>query len=397
MDAKGTAAAPRRIKVLEVLEATAGGTRKHLISLLRALDRQAFDVEVAGPPVRDGHELDTRFADEVAALGVRLHPVALRRQVRPLSDLKGMIALAKIMRRGRYDVVHLHSSKAGALGRVAAKLNGMKTVYTPNGFYFLNAEGRLARAFYLAAERIAGLLTDHLIAVSESERDATIEARAVPPHKISVIPNAVESDEIAVDDGARRRIRAELGIAPGAKVLGTVSRFIAQKDPLTLVRAFGAVRELDAGVRLVWAGEGGDLEDDTKRLARELGVLDAIHFLGFRHDVQAVMNAFDVFVLSSVFEGLPYALLEAMFLEIPVVATDVVGSRDVVVDGQTGVLVAPGRPEELARAAVGLLGDGERRRRLARAALIRVRERHGIAGMIAKIEALYRSLAACPT
>lgn len=390
---EGAGSPPRRIKVLEVLEATAGGTRKHLISLLRGLDREAFDVEVAGPPVRDGHELDTRFAEEVEELGVRLHPVAMRRAVKPFDDLKGVIQLARIMRRGRYDVVHLHSSKAGILGRVAAKLNRMKTVYTPNGFYFLNAESRLARSFYLVAERLAGLLTDRLVAVSESERDATIRTRTVAQRKIAVIPNAIESDGIRPDPEAGARIRAELGIAPGIKVLGTVSRFIDQKDPLTMIRALRAVLDREPDVRFIWAGEGGDREQETLALARELDVRGAIHFLGFRHDVQDVMNAFDVFVLSSTFEGLPYALLEAMFLEIPVVATDVVGSRDVVTDDETGVLVPPRHPAELAAGILRLLDDGERRRRLAVAAKARVEEHHSIEKMIARIEELYRGLA----
>ena len=105
------------------------------------------------------------------------------------------------------------------------------------------------------------------------------------------------------------------------------------------------------------------------------------------------MNAFDVFVLSSTFEGLPYVLLEAMFLEIPVVATDVVGSRDVVSDDETGVQVPPREPDKLAAAILGLLDDGERRRRLAVAAKVRVEEHHAIEKMIAKIEELYRALA----
>lgn len=383
----------RPIKVLEVLEATAGGTRKHLISLLRALDREAFDVEVAGPPVRDGHDLDTRFADEVQALGVRLYPVAMSRQVKPLTDLKGIFQLARIMRRGRYDVVHLHSSKAGVLGRVAAKLNGLKTVYTPNGFYFLNAKGRMARAFYLIVERMAGFLTDRLVAVSESERVATLKARTVSAGKITVIPNAIESDEIGPDPGARARVRAELGIPEDAIAVGTVSRFIQQKDPLTMIRMVHAVKTAAPDVHFVWCGEGGDLQQETMRLVRDLGLADGVHFTGFRHDVHEVMNAFDVFVLSSIFEGLPYALLEAMFLEIPVVVTDVVGSRDVVVGDETGVLVPPGQPDALAVGVLELINDAEQRRALALRAKAMVAERHGIGSMIGKIEELYRALA----
>ena len=382
-----------RIRVLQVLEATAGGTRKHLVSLLGALDRDSFEVEVAGPPVRDGHDLDTRFGEDVADLGVRLHPVAMRRQVSPVSDLRAVLELSRIMRRGRYDVVHLHSSKAGVLGRIAAKLSGIKTVYTPNGFYFLNAEGRVARSFYLAVERFAGLLTDRLVAVSESERAAILEARVVADRKVVVIPNAIEADELAADSAARDRVRTELGIPSDAFVLGTVSRFIRQKDPLTMIRMIREVQRAAPEVHFVWCGEGGDLEPDTMALVDELGSRERLHFTGFRHDVHDVMNAFDVFVLSSIFEGLPYALLEAMFLELPVVATDVVGSRDVVMDGETGVLTPPGDPAALAEGVLRLVRDDQLRRTLADSARRMVEERHAISSMIARVEDVYRSLA----
>lgn len=381
-----------RIRVLEVLEATAGGTRKHLVSLLRGLDRDAFDVEVAAPLVRDGHDLDTLFAAEVKALGVPFHAVALRRRVSPIADLKGVVKLTGLMRRGRYDVVHLHSSKAGFLGRIAGKLNGIKTVYTPNGFYFLNASSRFERRLYLLAEQVAGWMTDRLVAVSESERETTVAHRAVAASKVVVIPNAIEEQDLHVDPDARARVRRELQIPSDAPVIGTVARFLAQKDPLTLIEAARLVVDQVRGARLLWCGEGGDLVDDTVRRARELGVYDSCSFLGFRRDVPAIMNACDVFVLSSIFEGLPYSLLEAMALGLPVVATDVVGNRDVVVDGRTGVLVPPQRPAELAAGVVGLLRDPARRRELARAGSELVRARYGLARMVSDIEALYRSL-----
>ena len=383
----------RRIKVLEVLEATAGGTRKHLLSLLQSLDHDVFEVEVASPLVRDGHDKDTRFAEDVRAMGLRLHPVDLHRSVRPLADLRGVLQLVRIVRRGNYDVVHLHSSKAGFLGRVAAKLNGVKTVYTPNGFYFLNAKSAITRRFFLLAEQLAARLTDRMVAVSESEREASLAHKAMPDSKIAVIPNAIESKDLAPDPDVRQRIRAELGIAEAAPMVGTMSRFIAQKDPVTLVRAMRLVLDEVPEMRFVWCGEGGDLQDDTVRAARELGVQDAFHYTGFRHDAPDVMNSFDVFTLSSIFEGLPYALLEAMLMELPVVVTAVVGSRDVVEDGATGVLVEPRNPAALAAAIVALLRDSDRAVALGSAARSVVLEKYGIERMVAEIQKLYRSLA----
>lgn len=382
----------RRIRVLEVLEATAGGTRKHLVTLLQGLDRDRFDVEVAAPVVRDGHEKDTKFADEVHELGVTFHPVDLHRRVNPVSDFRGMMELAKVMRRGRYDVAHLHSSKAGFLGRVAAKLNGIKTVYTPNGFYFLNATSKLKRRFFLWCERLAGHLTDQMIAVSESERDATVANRAVSPRKIAVIPNAIDASGLVRDPQARRRVREEIGITDDEIVVGTVARFIQQKDPVCFIRTARAVLDRHPKVRFVWCGEGGDLQEETERTARELGVWDSFVFLGFRDDAMDVMNSYDVFALSSIFEGLPYSLLEAMFLELPIAATDVVGSRDIIVDGKTGLLVPPRDPDALAGAICRLIDSADLRRKLGVEARELVEARYSLDRMVAEIEGVYEGL-----
>jgi glycosyltransferase involved in cell wall biosynthesis len=383
-----------RIKVLQVLEATTAGTGKHLFTLLRGLDRDVFDVEVACPMVRDewADTGDTRFVAQVRALDVPVHAVDLRSGVKPLADMLGVIRLFTLMRRGNYDLVHLHSSKAGFLGRIAAKLNGMKTIYTPNGLYFLRPGSQLAQNFFLWLERLAGRLTDRLIAVSESERHAVIETRTVPESKVAVIPNAVECDDaFRPNPAARDRIRAELGIPPDAFVVGTASRHSRQKDPMTLIRAARFIVDAAPQTQFVWCGEG---EKKLESLvgARQVDVHNAFQFLGFRHDMQDVMNAFDVFVLSSIYEGLPYVLLEAMLLELPVVATDVIGNRDTVVANETGLLVPARDPKALAAAVIELAGDPERRRAMGRRAGEVVRKRHAISAMVAATEQVYRSV-----
>ncbi|MCL4370897.1 MAG: glycosyltransferase, partial [Chloroflexi bacterium] len=134
-----TSAFSRRIRVLEVMEATIGGTKRHLLALLRGLDRTLFDVEVAAPRLRSEAFDDVSFTREVQEAGIRQHFVPMRRAISPAADARCLLQLVLLMRRGRYDLVHAHSSKAGILARLAARIAGVRSVvYTPHGFYFLN-------------------------------------------------------------------------------------------------------------------------------------------------------------------------------------------------------------------------------------------------------------------
>ena len=381
----------RRIRVLEVLEATVGGTRKHLVSLLRGLDKQRVEVEVACPSVRYGSIKDTGFVEEVQSLGVPLHFIDMRRGVSPFIDLKGIIQLFQLIYSRQYDIVHVHSSKAGFLGRIAAKLGGIKTVYTPNGFYFLNSDNLIKSKVFLLLEQLAGLLTDSLIAVSDSEREIAVKNRIIADQKVVVIPNAIDPEEFLPDLPVGKRIRAELNISPSTIVVGTVSRYIPQKDPLTFIRAAHLVLASRPQTRFVWCGEG-EMREEIEALARQLEIYEAFYFLGFRHDVKDIMNAFDLFVLSSIFEGLPYTLLEVMALGLPVIATHVVGSKDIVVDGETGILVPPQQPERLAQAILELLADQQRRQEMGQRGQQTVHNRYSLKKTVADVEKVYQVL-----
>jgi glycosyltransferase involved in cell wall biosynthesis len=379
------------IRVLEVLEATVGGTRKHLISILQGIDRKNFHVEVASPKVRYGNVTDTAFYDEIQKLGIPWHEVQMVREVNVVADLKAFVRLNQIIKAGNYDIVHLHSSKAGFLGRLASKLQKAKTVYTPNGFYFLDSKISAKYNFYLFLEQLSGNFTDRLIAVSESEQDIASKNRILPKEKIFLIPNAIDTKLFTADDHARKSVRQELGISSTTPIVGTVSRYISQKDPLTLVKAASLLLSRFPEVRFVWCGEG-ELRHETEALANSLGVHSAFHFLGFRNDVHRIMNAFDIFVLSSIFEGLPYTILEVMALGIPVVATEVVGNKDVISDRESGLLVPPCSPQHLMQAMSELLVSFELRKSIGDRGRRLVNDTYDVRIMIRNLEKVYQSL-----
>lgn len=385
-----------KVAVLHILEATVGGTRKHLVSLVDGLDKTKFAVEVAATPLRQGTVDDTRFLSELSATGVPFHPLAMARSIAPFTDAKALWQLHHLLRQKQYDVIHTHSSKAGFLGRLAARIHGIPVVYTPNGYYFLDANDgkQLKKRFFLELERAAGRWTDYLIAVSESERQITLAHNLVPPQRVGMIPNGIDVTAVTPDPFARVSVRQELGIGMDTAVIGTVARFIPQKDPFTFIRAAQLILEQNPHVCFIWCGEG-DMRTATEQMATAAGIHHAFHFLGFRSDITRLMNAFDIFMLTSIFEGLPYTLLEAMALALPLVATQVVGSQDVVVHSQTGYLTPPGNAPELAQAALSLLAEPEKRQIMGQHGRERVVQHFDVRHMIAAVEKVYELVASC--
>ena len=343
----------RPLRVLEVMEATIGGTKRHLLALIRGLDRSRFQLEVAAPRVRFEAFDDVSFSREVAEAGIRQHYIPMRRTISPVNDAACLLRLVALMRRGRYDLVHTHSSKAGFLGRFAARAAGMKaTVHTPHGFYFLNQKPGPGRSFYLNLERMAGLATTRMVTLSPTEHSEAVDNGIIDRRKAVLIENGIQLPAPR-DPALVARLREE--VAPGATHLaGTAARITPQKGPFDFVRMAAALVRQAPGTQVVWCGDG-EMREPVEALARELGLGGKLHFLGFRTDVMDIMAALDVFVLTSHWEGLPYTILDAMALGKPVVATAAVGTRDIVQDGSTGLLTPVGDPVAAATAIARVL------------------------------------------
>lgn len=383
-------ATSRPIKVLEVMEATIGGTKRHLLAMVKGLDRSLFQVEVAAPQIRSEAFDDVSFTDEVREAGIRQHFVPMRREISPTSDPSCFLQLLALMARGRYDVVHTHSSKAGFLGRFAARLAGVKAVvHTPHGFYFLNQKGGHKRSFYLNLERMASRVTDRMIALSSTEMMEAVENGIIPPERVALIENGIQIPPFA-DPASLARLRESL--APGAShVIGTVARFTPQKGPFDFVRMVAALVKVLPDVHILWCGDG-EIRGQVEGLARELGLDGRLHLLGYRTDVMDVIQVMDAFVLTSHWEGLPYTILDAMALEKPVVATAAVGTRDIVQDGATGLLTPVGDPESAAHSVARILSDPAEARAMGRAGRQLILRRFSEEAMVKRTGQLYLDL-----
>jgi glycosyltransferase involved in cell wall biosynthesis len=286
--------------------------------------------------------------DEARAHGVDV--VLIPELVSPISPRQDAIALARIiavLRERHVDVVHTHSAKAGALGRVAARRVGTKRViHTMHGFPFHAFQSPLTRGTYIQIERSLSRLTDVYLAVGTGVAVEMIRRGLARPEQIRTIGPAVDPPTVVTNAATRARARLLLGIRDDALVVGTVGRMDYQKAPEILIEA---VSRLTSAAMLVWAGDGPLLQAARQQVAA-LGLQDRILLLGNRADVPAILPAFDVFAMGSRYEGLPCVIVEAQQSGIPVVATAVNAVSDVVIPGESGLLVAPGRADLLAGA-----------------------------------------------
>jgi glycosyltransferase involved in cell wall biosynthesis len=380
------------VRVLQIMECTIGGTRRHLRDLVHGLRARGIDVEVACAVRRDPRMREDLAA--FAAAGATVHEIPLVRAITPPRDAWHALRLAALLCDRRFDVVHTHSSKAGALGRAAAFLcSGAVRVHTPHtyAFSFEGGKGQGGESagppgLVLGVERLLGRVTDRLIHVSESERREGQALGVVAEARARVIPNGIDPAGYARPRGGEA-LRAALGIPARAPLVGTIGLLNDAKGHDLLVAA-AALLPPDVHVLIVGHGER---EGALREQAGRLGLSGRVHLPGWRDDLPAVHAALTVFALPSRWEGLPYALLEALAAGLPCVATDVNGSRDILqCEPPCGLLVPREDPAALAAALGRLLADGALRAALAAAGPARVASEFTVERMLDRTLALYR-------
>jgi glycosyltransferase involved in cell wall biosynthesis len=382
----------RRPRILHVIEATVGGTKRHLLDLVGGLHRAGWDVEVACPRVREQAYGDVSLWGDLGRAGIRTHDVPMRRAALCRANASAILRLRRLIAAQRYAIVHGHSSVGGAVARAAAALTvpRPRTVYTPHGFAFLAPGSTARRGIYLVLERALGRLTDRLIAVSATEAQVADTRAIARGARLATIRNGMDFD--AKDSPVETPV-AWADAWNGAPVVGNVARLTPQKDPATWLQVAARVAAQRPDVRFVWIG-GGELEEVSRAAASKLGLRTRLVFEPYRPDARAVIGRFSVFLSTSRFEGLPYVLLEALASAVPVVATAVVGVHDIVRDGTTGLLAETGDIEGLAARVLRLLDDHDESRRLALAGCLDIHATFSAAAMVETTSRLYESLLA---
>jgi glycosyltransferase involved in cell wall biosynthesis len=290
----------------------------------------------------------------------------MRPQLSLSEDPRALWELTAELRNRRFDIVHTHSSKAGALGRVAAHRVGVPAiVHTFHGFPFHNFQSWPLRAAYVEIEKRLGRVTDQFLAVGGAVAAQAVSLKIAPAERIRAIASAITIDIPLATADNRALARRRLGLPEDALVVGTVGRLAPQKAPQDMVAAIEAMGRSD--VYFVWVGDG-PLMQATRRLIDRRGLAQRFLLIGERQDVGALLPGFDVFALASLYEGLPCSIVEAMTCGVPVVATAVNAVPEVVVAGRTGLLVPPSEPRLLGKALAYLLDHPDEAARMALAA-----------------------------
>ena len=320
----------------------------------------------------------------------------LVRPISPVCDIKALHKISAIIRRHRPDILHTHSSKTGILGRLAGRWCGVPAiVHTVHGFAFPYSDSILVRGFYRFLEFVGGLACHALVVLNEDDRAIAIKQLRVPPNKVHLISNGVDTTKFAPrspDERTRLRQQA-FGLGrPTTTCIGMVGRLWRQKNPLCLINA--AKLLLDQGLtdfKVFLVGDG-ELRAQVLQTVEQMGLQDHVELLGWRDDVSALLSGLDICVLPSLWEGLPLAILEAMASGVPVVASQIPGNRELVSDSIDGYLFDTNDPAALAERIRRLIDNPARAQQMGAAGRAKVVAQYDLEVRAARIQELYLKL-----
>ncbi len=326
-----------------------GGAQKQLLSLIKGLDKSKYNIFLF--TAEKGLLMDEAInIDDVTIIKSR----CLERVINPINDLSCIFELYLCIKRNKIKIVHTHSSKAGILGRVAATLAGVnKIIHTVHGWPFHDYQPILLKKIYILLERVCAIFTDILIVVSDYDMQKGLENYIGEKVKYSLIRYSIDHFDFKVKDMS---IRRELGISSEDLVVGMIACFKPQKCPQDFIKLAFRITRVMPQVKFILVGNG-ILRRKIEGLISRYNLENNVILTGWRKDVARILPCFDIFVLTSLWEGLPIAVLEAIAAFKPVIATDTGGIKEVIIEGKTGFLVSPHDVDEMSQKLVGLLNN----------------------------------------
>ena len=367
-----SAGALNQTRVLQVCQPTHGGAAQHVRELSTDMNDRGWCVEVACSPGSLANELKRR--------GLRVYELPLIREVSPFVDLFATLRLWNLVRKGDYSILHAHSAKAGAVGRLAAWIARTPAVYTPHGWSFLAADSLFARLLYVAIERILALMSSRIICVSTRELELGHHIAGSGEKKLRLVSNGV-----AVPPESRSRTEGR------ELMVGSIVRLTQKKGVDYLVQAAERVCAKRRGVRFSVAGSGPE-EDRLNWEIKHRGLAGRFELIGEVRDPWAYLEQIDVFVHPSLSEAMSLALLEAMGSGLPVVATDVGGVRDVIPNATFGTVIPPADPYALERAILRYVDSPRLRESTGMAARRRILQRFTQERMVERTLGVYSEI-----
>ena len=380
----------KREKIVYVLEATSGGTRRHLTQILTHLDLDKFE-----PVLFCAVKRDPAFLNDIAkfkARGIKVEVFPMTREISPFADLWSIFQMTRAVRREKPDIVHTHSSKAGFIGRLAAKRAGVaKIVHTPHVFPFEMGVSLLKKRFYLKLERVAANWTDLLITVSNAEKNTAMENGVFDAARIAVNHNGVDPGLWQANESKRCEIRRNLGISDKEFIVGMVGRFMPQKGYYLLLDAARILLKEQSNFKFILIGDG-ELKPAIQYLTIAHKIDKHFYFIEKTDDVGDYYSAFDCLTAPSLWEACPYTVMEAMAMGIPVIASAVGGVNEIIEDRTSGLLVPAGAADQLAKRIRQLTEDDKLREELGESGRKRILEKFLLQDSIKRLEGIYHKL-----
>jgi glycosyltransferase involved in cell wall biosynthesis len=337
-----------QIRVLHILEAVAGGTRKVVDLQVRNLNHEIFDVSICIPTpsaieeTRKGELNDPHFGESLKKDGFKVFEIAmLSEHLLSFTNLTAVIKLFRLFKKYRFDIVHCSSSIAGFLGRISAKLADIPVIiYSPHGFSFVQVLSKTKYYLYRTLEIIAGYLTDAFILSSNQEKEEALDLNLTKREKMLILENPIETGKYPIVK------RIDLSGQQKKYIIGMVARLVPQKKPNDFIYMARQLNNINPNIEFVIVGDGR-LNSEVRKLILDLNITN-ITMLGNRTDYLEVMSTFSVLVMTSLWEGLPYAPIEAILLGIPTVLTDVSGVRDLLGKYAQEWIVPLNSPDQMA-------------------------------------------------
>jgi len=356
---------PKRIFYL-ITDLDIGGAEKMLFELVKRIDRSKFTLEIG---CLKGEGI---LGKRLEALGIKVRYFHIDRNIYKLANI------VFFLRQGHFDILHSYLFHANIIGRICGRIAGIPIVISS----IRVCEKK--KLYHLWMDRITNWMVNLEICVSKEVKNFTIEKASIPEHKLEIVENGIPDSSLDAVTSYRNKKANSL-------IIGTIARLSKQKGIKYLLHAAKRVIKQFPGVTFIIAGKG-PLASQLKELSIKLGISDKVKLLGFRNDIPELLSVIDIFVLPSLWEGMPNVVLEAMAAGKPVIATDTGGSKDLIDSNINGVLVEPGNSEALAEAILKLLGNPAQRQRLGESARKTVKERFPIDKMVSKTEQIYTQL-----
>lgn len=341
-------------KIVHIAQ-SAGGVAEYLYMLLKNFkDCNYENVLIVSEDYKGQIERFKPYVNDV-------YIIPMTREIELKKDVKAIFKVRKVLKQVKPDIVYLHSSKAGAIGRIALVFNfKTKIFYNAHGWYFNAQISQKKKKIFALIEKILAMKTNKIINISKSEYDSALKWKIAPERKMCIIENGIDFNKFENSDKYREETRKAYNIEDKDIVIGVVGRLSEQKDPMTMIKAFELLSKEKNNIKLMYVGSG-ELEEEVIKYAKDTEISEKVIITGWVSDVEKYIPSFDIAVLPSKWEGFGLVLIEYMACDKPIVATNIGGIADIIKDNKNGLLVNKEDYVKLANKILNLIENNEKK------------------------------------